>query len=64
MVKFDIFLFFSITCVNLPFLFKHLIPGTTDVLTSRKSSSSTDSCVSAHSRSGSESAGAGVNQFL
>ncbi|XP_033224031.1 uncharacterized protein LOC117177447 [Belonocnema kinseyi] len=33
--------------------------GTTDVLTSRKSSSSTDSCMSAHSRSGSESAGAG-----
>ncbi|XP_051161684.1 uncharacterized protein LOC127281812 [Leptopilina boulardi] len=33
--------------------------GTTDVLPSRKSSSSTDSCISAHSRSGSESAGAG-----
>ncbi|XP_077254556.1 uncharacterized protein LOC143893251 isoform X2 [Temnothorax americanus] len=33
--------------------------GTTDTLPSRKSSSSTDSCVSAHSRSGSESAGGG-----
>ncbi|XP_043461406.1 uncharacterized protein LOC122497997 isoform X2 [Leptopilina heterotoma] len=33
--------------------------GTADVLPSRKSSSSTDSCISAHSRSGSESAGAG-----
>ncbi|XP_011865539.1 PREDICTED: uncharacterized protein LOC105560764 isoform X1 [Vollenhovia emeryi] len=33
--------------------------GTADTLPSRKSSSSTDSCVSAHSRSGSESAGGG-----
>lgn len=34
--------------------------GTIDVLASRKNSSSTDSCISAHSRSGSESAGGGV----
>ncbi|XP_012279193.1 uncharacterized protein LOC105699068 [Orussus abietinus] len=34
-------------------------PATNDILPSRKSSSSTDSCVSVHSRSGSESAGAG-----
>lgn len=34
--------------------------GTVDILPSRKSSSSTDSCISAHSRSGSESAGGGV----
>ncbi|XP_014614323.1 PREDICTED: uncharacterized protein LOC106792420 isoform X1 [Polistes canadensis] len=33
--------------------------GTTEALPSRKSSSSTDSCVSAYSRSGSESAGGG-----
>ncbi|XP_014483529.1 PREDICTED: uncharacterized protein LOC106749017 isoform X2 [Dinoponera quadriceps] len=33
--------------------------GTADTLPSRKSSSSTDSCISAHSRSGSESAGGG-----
>ncbi|XP_072743822.1 uncharacterized protein [Anoplolepis gracilipes] len=33
--------------------------GTADTLPSRKSSSSTDSCLSAHSRSGSESAGGG-----
>ncbi|KAK2586544.1 hypothetical protein KPH14_011435 [Odynerus spinipes] len=33
--------------------------GTAETLPSRKSSSSTDSCVSAHSRSGSESAGGG-----
>ncbi|XP_076682004.1 uncharacterized protein LOC143376057 [Andrena cerasifolii] len=33
--------------------------GTMDILPSRKSSSSTDSCISAHSRSGSESAGGG-----
>lgn len=38
-------------------------PGVID-LPSRKSSSSTDSCISAHSRSGSESAaGAGVSIF-
>jgi len=37
--------------------------GTADTLPSRKSSSSTDSCVSAHSRSGSESAGGGVNKW-
>ncbi|KOX78439.1 hypothetical protein WN51_07846 [Melipona quadrifasciata] len=33
--------------------------GTVDTLPSRKSSTSTDSCISAHSRSGSESAGGG-----
>ncbi|XP_077254557.1 uncharacterized protein LOC143893251 isoform X3 [Temnothorax americanus] len=38
---------------------KRFFEGTTDTLPSRKSSSSTDSCVSAHSRSGSESAGGG-----
>lgn len=36
--------------------------GAADTLPSRKSSSSTDSCLSAHSRSGSESAGGGVNK--
>ncbi|KAG7211174.1 hypothetical protein KM043_010495 [Ampulex compressa] len=38
---------------------KELELGTVDTLPSRKSSSSTDSCVSAHSRSGSESTGGG-----
>ncbi|XP_043504507.1 uncharacterized protein LOC122525652 isoform X2 [Polistes fuscatus] len=37
----------------------HRDSGTTEALPSRKSSSSTDSCVSAYSRSGSESAGGG-----
>lgn len=35
-----------------------------DALPSRKSSSSTDSCLSGNSRSGSESAGAGVNYLF
>lgn len=43
---------------------KRFFEGTADTLPSRKSSSSTDSCVSAHSRSGSESAGGGVNKIV